>query len=1587
MNPSHLEQRAAHSCGVGQVGFDRVGDFRQPPLRAALAPTALPARADPASAWRALSGGIGSHRAAGFARMLLMVTFALAVFAQELWAEGTVTVELVSPPTSVTVGQLVNITVRVKFTGSTKTGPWQIENISLRDDDIWPAFNTIAQVSNPKQITSLNTWVDYTFTNVRLSDWDDGGDGVELYAIAEVDDKVLNGFSPDGKSAISKVAVAVQYTVTASAGANGSVTPTSRSVTRGSTTTFTVSPNVGYERDGVSGDSGGSWSGNTYTTSAITGAKSLTFTFKPASYTVNASAGAGGSVTPSSRTVTHGSTTTFTVSPSVGYERDGVTGDSGGSWSGNTYTTSAITGAKSLTFTFKPTPQITALSFRNAAGNTITTAEEGTLVTLRVDAVGMNGQTVSVELWEDDGALGDDRIDSPFSITIGSNGVGTTTWSARYIPGHDSPISSFYLRSGSVYSGVEAGKGHFAVTQQSDPYGIRALEPAGVGLFDAIPVANRNGLADLAAFKTNGLREGTRTLGVGDKKLMVVIHGWNRTDSADARLTGITNAVHSQLGAPNTGSGWVVIPYDWTRDASTGGLIFGITAEQERILAMKAAGDQGTPDDKRGDEQLATTNGTQAAERAYQHGLLIGAKILEQVRAQNLKAVHLVGHSAGSWAVYGALRYLHANASSETQLQATFLDPYIPGQVSVGGNAAFSLQKLVGASQYCRVSAGATKAEQYWAADLTVGTDENFGWSLPEAISFRTDGSGAPLNWRDHRGPVIFYQDTVPAPNMTLAAGNGWKRSLAYNDYRTIRTSVSAITFASTLVGSSSSATVRVTNEGRSTLPSLTVTSSGPITVQPASVANLAPNASADFTVTFTPTAAGAQTGALQFSGDFHGSPLTLSGSGTGLARIQTLAVSQAGDFGQAEIGGGFTVRSLTIGNSGNDNLRVTAISLPGNGVFRGNPAPSLPTDIAPGGTLAVSIAFQPTSAITYNGDIVVTSNRTSGPDRIAVTGRGVNAPPPSEATIAVLANPTAGGTVTGGGTFAVGSTRTLTASANTGYTFAQWSDGVTTNPRQIVVPSGGATYTANFAAVPPPDTQGPAVTLGGAVVAANGKSATVSGTATDSGRGGNGVASVTVAGVPASGVPVSGNATANWTATVPLTAGEHTVSIEARDSLSNPTTISGSVTVPAVVTLAVATRTSPASGESYPIQVTANTTWTAASNQTWATVTPASGSGDGTVTVTVAANTSAPSRTATITIGGQSHALTQSAPATKSISLALANGGNFGNVTVGASASTTLTLSNPGTSALSVAGIVYPAGYSGNWSAGVINAGASQAVTVTFAPTASQTYTGNLVVNSDATEGANSLALTGTGVPAGGAPTATHALFGTGYSAGGTVTITNTITYTGTATSLGWQVLLPAGWSYVSGGGSEGDVKPAAGTTDLLEWAWTNVPASPATFTYTLQVPAQSNGDQSLTALGIVRTGGSPFEIMATPDPLRVPHLAHHCADTDRNFRLSLLELTRVIELYNTRNGSSRTGAYRVESGTEDGFAPEPARPVAQTATLARYHCADTNRDGRLSLLELTRVIELYNYRNGSTRTGQYRVQSGTEDGFAPGP
>lgn len=77
-----------------------------------------------------------------------------------------------------------------------------------------------------------------------------------------------------------------------------------------------------------------------------------------------------------------------------------------------------------------------------------------------------------------------------------------------------------------------------------------------------------------------------------------------------------------------------------------------------------------------------------------------------------------------------------------------------------------------------------------------------------------------------------------------------------------------------------------------------------------------------------------------------------------------------------------------------------------------------------------------------------------------------ISAPAPTQYTITANANPTSGGTVSGGGTYNQGTTCTLTATPASGYEFLYWKKGntqVSTNATYSFTVTESATYTAYF--------------------------------------------------------------------------------------------------------------------------------------------------------------------------------------------------------------------------------------------------------------------------------------------------------------------------------------------------------------------------------------------------------------------------------------------------------------------------------------------------------------------------------------------
>ena len=191
---------------------------------------------------------------------------------------------------------------------------------------------------------------------------------------------VAGAFFGDGEANSSGVAYLYSttqtYPVTVTAGTNGSVSADSGAISdctssggictgnyaQGSTLVLTATPATGYFTVWTGADSG-SCAGNICTFSNIGSAKSVTASFTLNAYTVSASVDGNGTLDSYSKVVNHGESASFTVTPKTGYTTNSAVDDDcpPGTWSGQTYTTGAVTGNCSVSFSHTITGTATEL--------------------------------------------------------------------------------------------------------------------------------------------------------------------------------------------------------------------------------------------------------------------------------------------------------------------------------------------------------------------------------------------------------------------------------------------------------------------------------------------------------------------------------------------------------------------------------------------------------------------------------------------------------------------------------------------------------------------------------------------------------------------------------------------------------------------------------------------------------------------------------------------------------------------------------------------------------------------------------------------------------------------------------------------------------------------------------------------------------------------------------------------------------------------------------------------------------------------------------------------------------------------------
>ena len=240
-------------------------------------------------------------------------------------------------------------------------------------DDITISGNVISGVAavnlydNGVLVASNLTTGSYTANNLTA--------GEHCFSIRGVCDD--NSESMSAQSCVTVTGTTPTYTVTVNAGNGGSVNPSGvQTVAQGSNFTFTATPNDCYQIANVTvNGTAVTLNNNQYTISNITANQIVNVTFSQLSYTINATADNGGSISPAGQsTVNCGDDITYTITPNNGYMVASLTVDGQNVGSQSSYTFTDVDANHTIAATFEQIPagQITIVVNADAEGGIVT---------------------------------------------------------------------------------------------------------------------------------------------------------------------------------------------------------------------------------------------------------------------------------------------------------------------------------------------------------------------------------------------------------------------------------------------------------------------------------------------------------------------------------------------------------------------------------------------------------------------------------------------------------------------------------------------------------------------------------------------------------------------------------------------------------------------------------------------------------------------------------------------------------------------------------------------------------------------------------------------------------------------------------------------------------------------------------------------------------------------------------------------------------------------------------------------------------------------------------------------------------------
>jgi hypothetical protein len=267
---------------------------------------------------------------------------------------------------------------------------------------------------------------------------------------------------------------------------------------------------------------------------------------------------------------------------------------------------------------------------------------------------------------------------------------------------------------------------------------------------------------------------------------------------------------------------------------------------------------------------------------------------------------------------------------------------------------------------------------------------QNNGYAMLGTVSGVLSGAHAQATWNglNSNSPYQWYVTVNNGTSTTT--GPVWSLTTAGTGVPAVNLSSNSLNFNNQATNTNSvPQNVTLGNTGSAPLTISSIGISGQYTHSNNCGAGVAAGASCMITVTFSPTAAGTQTGTVSINDNAGGSPHTISltGVGTTPAPVASLSVPSL-NFGNQLVNTPSAPQSVTLTNTGTGPMTISGIVASAQ-YSQTNTCPTGAATLAANGSCSITVTFTPTATGAQNGTVQITDNAAGSPQSVSLTGTG----------------------------------------------------------------------------------------------------------------------------------------------------------------------------------------------------------------------------------------------------------------------------------------------------------------------------------------------------------------------------------------------------------------------------------------------------------------------------------------------------------------------------------------------------------------------------------------------------------------------